>query len=573
MLLLIFLYYTLDATLFESEEKRDFEAVFLELEELRKNPLDINTCSLEELLKIPFLKIPDALRIVAYREKSGPFENLEELNKVPALDTITILQIRPYLTIKRKPIKWKEIESRIRIRERLKEKESPEYYTRTKVRVSDYTIFLLTEKDPNESSFFDYYSAGILIEEGKRRFALGNYNLDFGSGVMLSSVGSLFQGIDFRMLTRERGIIPYTSTMENGGFFGAALSDSLFLNYSLFYSNQKLDGIVDSNGYAHSFYESGDHIDSLAQSRKDRIREEIIGYNIQYRNPSIIFSNKTYWSGYEPPFVCADSLTDFYGANYWITGLDIRYLAERFIIFGELTRSFQNRLGAILGGSGIMPFNFEFNLAAKYFSPGFYAPKGIESKKDYIGAIIDFNNHSRIINAGTSLNIYTNPEADTNRYDLKLNLTKVIGLVEFKSQLRWLFRSGIKELTSSRIFLKISPIKPLYFNLRLEEKYSYGDTLLRGIYGGVDIGLNTKSFELLLRLSAFESESYKTRLFIYEPDLPGVINNRMVYGKGEYGIIFVKFRPINYINISLKYSAMDRDSLSQQFGIQLDSNW
>ncbi|MEO0216747.1 MAG: helix-hairpin-helix domain-containing protein [candidate division WOR-3 bacterium] len=572
-MIILLLICSLDATIFESEEQKDLETYLFKMEELKENPVDINTANLEELLKIPFLKIPDALKIVAYRDKYGPFENLEDLYRIPSIDSITIAQLRPYLTVKKKPLRLRKIESRIRFKRNLKENGSITYYTRNIVGINDYTIFLITERDPYENSFFDYYSTGVLIEEQKRHFIMGRYNLDFGSGVMLSSTGSFFQGIDFRMLTSQRGIIPYTSTMENGGFFGAALSDSLLLNYCLFYSNQRLDGTVDTAGYARSFDESGEHIDSLSQSRKDRIMEEIFGYNVQYRYGSLLFSNSTYWSGYEPAFACDDSLTGFYGSNYWISGVDLKFFAEKFLVFGEVVRSFRNRPGGILGWSGVMPYNFEFNLATKYFSPGFYAPKGVESDEDHIGVVIDFNNRSRFINAGTTFNVFTDCNADTSNYDLRLNLAKIVGFVEFKSQLRWLFHAGIKELSGSKIFLRLFPKNFLYFNLRLEDKYSFDDTIFRGIAGALDIGLDTKFVEFVIRLAVFDSENYKTRIFVFEPDLPGVINNRMLYGKGECGLIFIKLSPINKFNISLKYFAMNRDSLSQQFGIQLDTRW
>jgi len=573
MLILIFLFNTLNQDLFETEQDKDFETILFELELLKNNPLDLNTADLKELSKIPFLKPVDCLKIIGYREKSGRFETVDDLLKIKGFDKEFIELIRPYVTVKTKPIKWKGVQNRLRIKKNLDEKDSEEYYTRNIFEINDCKIFLVTEKDPYESSFLDYYSAGILIDEGKRRFALGNYNLDLGSGIILSSTGTFFQGTDFRMLTREQGIIPYTSTMENGGFFGAALSDTLFLNYSIFYSNQKLDGRIDTSGYARSFDPSGNHTDSASLARKDRIREEIFGYNLCYSRENLQVGQTTYWSGYEPSFICFDSTIDFYGRDYFMSGINLNYYTEKFILFAELARSFQNRLGSVFGWTGLLPYNFEFNLAGKYFNPGFYAPKGAEADENYIGLYFDLNNSSKIIDAGSTFNIYTNNQADTNNYDLRLNLSKTIGFAETKISLRWLYQENRKELSGSRIFLRVKPKRFLYLDLRLEEKYDYGEILNKGIFSGIELGIDTRLIDAKLRYGLFDIDSYSTRIYVYEPDLPGIINNRMIYGNGRCGFTYFSVKPVKNINISIKFAFMERDSLKKESGIQLDTKF
>lgn len=570
---LIFIITIINTYFWETEEQKDFEVLLLDLENLKHKPIDLNTADLNDLIKIPFLKVADCLRIIGYREKFGLFESVDDLYKVAGLDRALVEEIKPYVAVKIKPVKWKGIQNRLRVQKDINESHSDEYYTRTTIDVNDYRIFLVTEKDPYEDSFLDYYSAGVVISEDKRKFALGKYNLDYGPGVMLSSVGSFFQGTEFRLLTQERGIIPYTSTIENGGFFGAALSDSLFLNYCLFYSHQKLDGRIDTAGYARSFDPSGNHIDSASIARKDRIGEEIFGYNLEYHNNNIKLGQRTYWSGYEPPFVCEDSMVEFYGRNYWLTGIETKYYAEQFIIFAEVCRSFQNRVGGLFGWTGLLPYNFEFNLATKYFNPGFYAPKGAEAEKDYLGAYFVLGNSSRLINASTALNIYTDNSTDTSNYDLRLNLSRCLGIAEAKIQFRWLYQETNKELSGSRVFLRIKPKKFLYLDLRLEDKYVYEDTLKNGIFGAIELGLETKIISAKFRYGMFDTDSYSARVYVYEPDLPGIINNRTLYGKGNYGFAYIYFKPIKTINLSFKYFRIDKDSLKQHIGAQLDTKF
>lgn len=561
-----------EATIFEIEEERDLEIILRDIEYLKSNPVDINTADFEELTRIPYLSITDCLKIIEYREREGLYSSPKDLLDISGFDVLLFDKIKPFVTVKAKPFKIEKFATKVRLKTEIPKKESSEkYYTKTECLFGQYNIFLVTEKDSYENSFFDYYAAGVLINDGKRTFFLGKYNLDLGSGVMLSPIGSFFHSIDFRMMIRERGIIPYTSVLENSGFFGASLTDSLFLNYTLFYSNQKLDGRIDSLGFARSFDESGEHTDSLSLSRKDRINEEIVGYDIRYRFPDLLVSNRTYWCSYNPKFACSDSFTQFYGDRFWISGLEAKYFGDVFIIFSEFVRSYRDRIGGLFGFSGCFPY-IDFDLAGKYFPVGFYSPKGVEALDDYVGGVVNISNRSKIINIGTTLTIDNSTEEDSAKYGLRLNLEKKFGILNAKFQIRWRFTTQTKDLSGSRVFLRIRPIKNIFFDLRLEEKYVYDSVgIEKGIFGALEVGTEFKKFRLRVRYGLFNTDSYDSRIFVYEIDLPGIINNRMLYDRGDYGFIYLSFTPIDVFKVSVKYSIVNKDTLStKQFGTQLE---
>jgi len=557
---------------FETEEERDFEVILRDIEYLKNNPIDINIADVEALSKIPFLSLTDCLKIVQYRQERGPFHSLEDLLNIQGFDPYLFDNIKPYITVKAKPFKIEKLTTRLRLKTKIpKDQNSLEYYTKSKGIFSQYNIFLVTEKDPYESSFFDYYAAGIVIDEGKRKIALGKYNLDLGSGVALSTVGSFFHSIDFRVMTHERGILPYTSSLENGGFFGTALSDSLLVNYTLFYSNQKLDGRIDSLGFARSFDESGDHIDSASLSRKDRITEELVGYDVHYRFTNLLVSHRSYWCTYSPEFACRDSLTRFYGGNFWISGIGLKYFGDLFVLFSEWARSFKNRIGGLFGFSGFFSY-IDFNLAGKYFPVGFYSPKGVESKADYVGGTLDIRHRSRIGDLGTTVTIDNKTDEDSTKYGLRLNFEKKFGILNARLQVRWRYRGEMKDLSGSRVFLRITPLRWLFFDVRFEEKYVYSITEFeKGIFGAVEVGVKYKGVNLRMRYGLFDTDSYASRIFAYEADLPGIVNNRMLYNEGKYGFVYCSFKPMRHLQLSFKYSVLKRDSfLTKQFGCQLD---
>ena len=570
--LLLLLILSDEAMLFEIEEDRDLEIILRDMEYLKNNPIDINTAGFDEFARIPYLSISDCLKIVEYREKKGHYNALKDLLNIPGFDVILLDRIKYFITVKRKPFKIDKFTTRMRLKSEIPKKElSEKYYTKTKCSFDRYTIYLVTEKDPYENSFFDYYSPGITIGRGTRQFVLGKYNLDLGSGIMLSPLGSFFYSTDFRVMIKERGIIPYTSVLENSGFFGAAYSDSLFLKYTLFFSNQKLDGRIDSLGAARSFDESGYHTDSLSRDRKDRINEKMFGYDIRYQFSDLLVSNRTYWCSYNPEFVCNDSFTKFYGGKFWTSGLGLKYSGDFFVMFSECVRSFKNRIGGLFGFSGYFAY-IDFNLIGKYFPVGFYSPKGVEARDDYIGGTVDVKHRSRIANLGLTLTMDNKTEEDSMKYNLRLNFEKKIGILNAKFQMRWRYLAQTKNLSGSRVFLRIKPLKNIFIDLRLEEKYVYNaDGIEKGIFGGLELGTEFKRLKIRMRYGIFNTDSYAARIYVYEADLPGIIHNRMLYYKGNYGFIYISFKPIDMLKLGLKYSVVNRDTLLlKKLGCQID---
>lgn len=573
--MIVFLLITLyvdDFELFQTDDARDLEMIVRDLEYLKYRPVDLNTAGLEELITIPYLTLSDCLRIIRYRSEHGPYRSVDDLRNIAGMEKTFVEYIRPFVTAGRKALDFKKFTTRIRTATDVPPEDAArEYYTRSEAFLGDYRVYFLTQKDPLEDDFFDYYAGGILYTEGARRFILGKYNLDFGSGVMLSPLGSFLQTVDFRVLTKERGIVPYTSVNENSGFFGAALSDTAVIGYTVFYSNQDLDGTLDTAGYATSFYPSGDHIDSLTSAKKDRINEEIVGYNAAYRQAQWEIANRTFWCTYTPGFVCDDSSTDFYGTGFWMTGVSIKYYDELMVLFAECARSHQNRIGGVFGLSGYYSI-LDINLAGKYFPAGYYSPKGVEARDDYVGGQLAVDGHLPIADVGVLFSLDDATAEVPARYGVQATVNKTVGIVSAKLQLRWRFTEIENQRSGSRIFIRVKPFRVFFFDIRLEDKYVYEDDVVeRGLFGALECGLDFKCCDLRARLGHFDTDSYASRIYAYEIDLPGVINNRMLYFSGDYGFLYLSVRPFKGIKLSAKYSLIDRDeNMTKHVGVQLD---
>lgn len=69
------------------------------------SPLDLNTATATQLAQVPGIGASSARAIVRFRQKSGPFERVEDLLAIRGISERKLEQIRPYVTVSRVPRK------------------------------------------------------------------------------------------------------------------------------------------------------------------------------------------------------------------------------------------------------------------------------------------------------------------------------------------------------------------------------------------------------------------------------------------------------------------------------------
>jgi hypothetical protein len=258
------------------------------LEELQKNPININSADLTILQKIPELDINYAQLIIQHREKYGHFFSTNELFTIKGLPIYVINNIKPFITVS-DPIKqfidtrlannsifnFAKIFFRSRISLNLKDKDNLLYnnYPGSKLKLYNKLTLLndqgeagiLTEKDPGEKSYYDFISFHLFLKKigPIEKAVLGDYVFEFGQGLILWGPFGFSKTTDavFPIKSRENIIRPYNSTDENRFFRGIAISTKFneFL-FSFFYSSHKLDASTDSiSGGITSLITSGYH--------------------------------------------------------------------------------------------------------------------------------------------------------------------------------------------------------------------------------------------------------------------------------------------------------------------------
>jgi competence ComEA-like helix-hairpin-helix protein len=63
-------------------------------------PIDLNSTSLEQLERLPGIGPSTAKAIVQFREKSGPFERVEDLLAIYGISKKRLEKLRPYVVVR-----------------------------------------------------------------------------------------------------------------------------------------------------------------------------------------------------------------------------------------------------------------------------------------------------------------------------------------------------------------------------------------------------------------------------------------------------------------------------------------
>jgi comEA protein len=62
-------------------------------------PVNMNTAGLMEIEALPYLGIERAKDIIEYRDKNGPFKDLEELTNISGIGPKTLEKLKPLITL------------------------------------------------------------------------------------------------------------------------------------------------------------------------------------------------------------------------------------------------------------------------------------------------------------------------------------------------------------------------------------------------------------------------------------------------------------------------------------------
>ncbi len=554
--LLLLLAFCLYPQEFETDIEEEASEELVEvLQNLRENPLDVNTATKEDLLLVPYIdeKIADA--IIRVRKEKGGFTDNQSLKE--AVPDVIYDRISPYIVVIPKRVKEPFIYPRVRFRTRVKngyprDEDAPGnplgFYNRILVDYRRFSACVIQEKDEKEKDFTDFLAIGVKTEDvgPLKDVIVGYYGLDFGERLVLASPVLTFKGSPYQI--RRKGIHLYTITGENTYKRGVAFKLKRFgpFDLSLFYSNTTLDARgADSVYYTYSAY----HTSSTSEERKDRVRERIYGGNIDISGNLGV----TYYYAFD---------YDTMGTrSYSPVGVNFRIPLNRLTLFGEVAYS---KKMAVVCGVRSSGDKFVSDIIYRYLPSSFFSPHASpfsDKRISSYGILNDRGIYASLILKPfpkTNITIYGDHmgwEDDElpgrgNEYRIILDRKITRG---FDLRVNYKYKRKDEDYARFvRVEFDVKPIKEIGIRLRTEWAEENDELSGELVYGDISIQ-PVKVVSINYRRIIFDSDLKRFRFTEYERDLPGVMGNRFITGHGRRDYLLLGFRPFKSLKFSIKY--------------------
>jgi hypothetical protein len=386
-----------------------YEDLYETLLQYYQTPVNLNSASREALRALLLLSETQITNLLKHRQETGPLLSLYELQAVPAWDLRTIYRVLPFVTVQaddpnraRGPL-WQRIKNEennalfVRYERVLEQRKgyaaadtfqgrltsrylgSPDKLL-VRYRVShahDFSLGFSAEKDAGEAFAWqpkqgqygpDFLSAHFFLQERGRlkSLALGDYQLQFGQGLLLSSGLAVGKGAETITTLRRSsvGVRPYSALLENTFFRGVAATYQLtsrweataFASHKSIDANlrQRADSLDQYDEFGSSLQYTGFHRTASELADRHALQESVAGSNLGYlsHNGNLALGFTAVGTHYGTPLLKRAepyNRYEFSGQNNLALGAHYSYVWRNLLLFGEAGRTSGGGLGAVNG--------------------------------------------------------------------------------------------------------------------------------------------------------------------------------------------------------------------------------
>ncbi|MCU0339432.1 MAG: helix-hairpin-helix domain-containing protein [Spirosomaceae bacterium] len=406
-------------------EDLNYNELYENLIQLYATPLDLNTCTRDELSATYLLNERQLNSFFDYRTQLGKLLSVYELQAIPDFDLTTIYKMLPFVTVIPENRKlWQGLDNPtdnfliVRAEQLAETKRgftekapvsrdgtvqrfegSPvQWYARYRYsRSRDFSFGFTLEKDEGEAFRWqpsahkygvDYLSFHAQIQNRGRlkNLIVGDYQLQIGQGLVFSAGFVLGKGMESVYTVRRptTGARAYTSVMESGFFRGTTATVSLSKNLDLtaLYSRVKRGGTLQTD----TDLTTEDVISSLQTDGLHRIPNELksranlteqnVGAVALYRLQRGQIGATLLHTHFDVPLLRADAIRnqyEFRGKNNLLLGLNGYYLWRNMNFFGEVSRSQSGGVGAVAGVVASLSKRWDATMLFRHFDKNFHS--------------------------------------------------------------------------------------------------------------------------------------------------------------------------------------------------------
>jgi hypothetical protein len=589
---------------------------------LRENPLDINTASTEDLCSVPGITTTLAYRIIQRRTKSH-FLSVEDLSTIEGMTPRLFLDVRQFLTVAGEDTKAvysgsfrsrvsTDLEERKGYREGAYPGSHFKVYNsiRASVRgktnsspdlLSECEVGAVTDKDPGEKSLADF-SAGYLLLRSQLLAAsviVGDYIVESAEGLVFWRPSAFAKGGDVIGSARKngRGIRPYLSTDENRFLRGIAATVQMGdIQVSGMYSSKPLNASVDSLNRITGFDESGLFRTETELRRKNSAKIILAGCRATARLADGFKVGGTAYGARLANPLLAKSSEDTVGfRELWMQGIDISYTNKTLDLFCECAAGMGNRL-AVIQGAGFTPtdelelsvtlrkyparfqsiYGFAFGDGARVENEeGLYAGMRVQPLPDFtVSGYYDIFKHPQPTRqmpfpaeGNDFLVLIENRSERGLGVEMRVKRSSKPSLFDAVDAYGREIRSLQKrKQTNCRLTVDFVSSPSISISSRAEWAYvSYVDATNagRGLLLSQSVRFKPfRKFTVYSHIGIFQTDSYDSRLYEYEHDLPGTSMNPALFGRGCRWYIVAQYRYSSHFSLSAKYSQTVKEGIS-----------
>jgi hypothetical protein len=475
-------------------------------------------------------------------------------------------------------------------------------YDRLRVTTDAIRFTFVQAKGAGEPLFFDHVAANVELiapvslgdDIRLRNVIVGDYSLSYGEGLAMQS--GIIQSKSSDVITplgkRPVGLKAYSSSSSYQFFRGiSGALDIGTVTLTPFYSDRPIDASVTDSGTISSLNNTGYHRTTSELDRRESAQQETYGANLRWNalqnDSSVVYLDAgTYKTSYDKYVEKNDSLnTRFYGTTLTMYSLAAAASFSSVSLRGEYARSASDAAsaGAFVLSSISYPFGlFEMSAQYRYLPDNFLSPFGgvfgdnsDEAQNErgfYLGLRKSVIQNQLTLQAYADLSSRTErtiadeffPRTTDYRFSatwLPQNFPLRVFLESRFRQRQYLlsdtsaFIAG-SDKYSDRIAAEYGLTKNLFIAVRLGYvRFQDNDTNGNGyVLGGFLRYYPFGGLELETGISAFHTDSYDSRIYINESDIPGAAFFTALYGKGKRYYILGKYGLNNFISLAAKLS-------------------
>ena len=534
---------------------------------LLEQPIDLNSCSANELQVLPFVSRQHAQSIVKYRKDKGRFQSVFELQAIRALDTKTIKWLSPFVTVTdRISLTHSDVKHRMRFYlQRFLEVE--EEYSRGDYVGSPYKSYfsysaqskrmnwgITTEKDGGEKCL-DYYAMYFNVKGKNNRLFVGDYQLSLGQGLMH------YQGFSFGKSSQVLGTFKnapvmrsHSSTRENHFLRGLGYQHHYKKwRLSVFLSANKLDAnILDSSAIATSIKDVGLHRTASELEDKRQLQHQLIGSRLGFVNRHFKISMYVLAQAYDKSRILGQDTL----AQLWGVGWDYSLTFKNTHFFGECVM-LHNSMAFLSAFNAQLAPDLSFSLLYRKYPSDYYSYESNAFSEQsntrnesalYSALSMDFKPNWKV---SLYADFYHFPQASYYS-DSPLRGSDYFLQLEYQKRKKWRLSAqckyeikpndetddyGLKTIGNSQQLKCVMHWKYIMGDFNLKSRIAWNALFEEEVGVLMAQELNYKPLQkpwgISLRYLLFDSPSFASRIYAYEPDVMYSFSVPFHYGEGQ----------------------------------------